>query len=135
MNNHQNTLITVPKNDRLAFLPRLFGKFFLQGETTVYNFMQAYVDGYNGGYYDFHQTPCGASFMACTAAQTYQVDIDTNYFSRKLTAETTGIIATLFSLSINSLRYQSQHLSDQYQALLAYAQSTPDSAAIFSAID
>lgn len=130
-----NTLTAVPERERLTFMPTLFGKHFMSGETLVYNFMRAYAEGYNGGFYTFYKTECGAAFLACEDQAEYSISIDTNYFSGTMSAVAAGIVATLYSLSLNACRFNCQHLSEQYHTLLDYARTHPEYSTISAAID
>ncbi len=44
----------VKNNERLAFLPKYFGRYYLTGEAIVYSFMTKLSNTYTGGYWEFY---------------------------------------------------------------------------------
>ncbi|MEN2486140.1 hypothetical protein AAY798_27350 [Klebsiella quasipneumoniae] len=46
----------IPNNRRMAFLPRLFGAWYLTGEAGVYNLARSLCVDYQGGSWEFVET-------------------------------------------------------------------------------
>jgi len=46
----------VPENQRLAFMPWMFGKFYIHGENAVYRCMGINCREYGGAYWGFYRT-------------------------------------------------------------------------------
>ncbi|MDV5787373.1 hypothetical protein QM191_24985 [Serratia marcescens] len=48
----------IPNNRRMAFLPRLFGAWYLTGEAGVYNHARSLCADYQGGSWEFVERHC-----------------------------------------------------------------------------
>lgn len=130
----------VPDDERLGFLPQLFGRHgFILGQNLVCMFMADFCADYKGGYWDFYTVSNGARFMAPKTSEPVALAIPSNYFEGDLSAQACGIVLTLFSLSHLSMTVKDesarQLCCEQYHALIGYASERDDAAIIFSAID
>ncbi|MDN5788650.1 antirestriction protein [Pseudorhodobacter sp.] len=127
----------VPEEQRMAFLPALFGqRLMLIGERTVFDFMGwLSPNDYGGGLWTFFEFEGKPLFLAPDTDTRFQISCDGNGYRGVLSAEAAGIIATLFAMSHLSLRHESEHLSDGYARLYAYAGAHPEAGEIFQAID
>lgn len=148
-------LATLVSDDdaRLDFLSTYFDKDFLVGERLVFDFMRRFSSEYTGGYWDFFETDNGGFFLSPRAesGKNYNFSISSNYFNERLSAQTAGIIVTLFTLNtlINALYEESKDkeidqeqaekrlskLTGHYYALRDYSFSRPDAHLIYQAID
>ncbi|HHD7476774.1 TPA: antirestriction protein [Klebsiella oxytoca] len=145
LNEHIPHLITakiIPGNRRLAFLPRLFGAYYLPAEAAVYSHARALCKGYDGGEWEFVELSCGGGFMYPLSAETFSLSVSGNWFEGELTAEATGIVLTLFTLNLMIWKAHDagyEHICDmlitQQEKLKRYADQHTESGLIFRAID
>jgi hypothetical protein len=140
------TDITDPRR-RLAFIPQLFATPL--GEQMAINFMRLHCANYDGGYWAFYAIQRGISCQGGYIAPpegTYRLAIPGNYFDADVSADATGLIATLFVL--NQLSWKISEMGPRYaltcQALVARQDALkdyisqikhPERHLIFSAID
>lgn len=129
------TKTEVEQNNRLNFLPMFFGKAYPIGESTVYNFLSAMTNNYNGGFWQFFTLSNGGYFMAPKTDEVLSFSWPDNYFEGELSAEAGGIVACLMALSHLSFKYQSQLLSDHFEKLREFALAHAEATLIFRAID
>lgn len=132
----------IPNNRRMAFLPRLFGAWYLTGEAGVYNHARSLCADYQGGSWEFVELSCGSGFMYPLSAERFTVSISGNWFEGELSAEATGIVLTLFTL--NHMIWHAhdagyEHICDmlitQQEKLKLYADQHPEAGLIYRAID
>lgn len=124
----------VPGDDRLGFLPRVFGRRFMQGEAAVFNWMRSLCSQYNGGYWDFVDLSNGGFYLRLVYDKPMALRVEGNGFSGELSADAASIVASLFA--INELLFAGAHeLDDAYYALRDYAIKHAEGAQILSAID
>lgn len=127
----------VPDARRSGFLPRLFGpRHFFVAENTLYSFMQwLSPQDYDGGFWHFYEQDGEPQFLAPASRERYRIICESNGYEGEVSAEAAGIIATLFTLSHLSFRYQSDILTEGYHRLYEYAAAHPEASEIFQAID
>ena len=65
----------IPNNRRMAFLPRLFGAWYLTGEAGVYNLARSLCADYQGGSWEFVELSCGSGFMYPLSASRYRLAV------------------------------------------------------------
>ncbi|HFC9728143.1 TPA: antirestriction protein, partial [Salmonella enterica] len=65
----------IPNNRRMAFLPRLFGAWYLTGEAGVYNHARSLCADYQGGSWEFVELSCGSGFMYPLSAERFTVSV------------------------------------------------------------
>lgn len=127
----------VPEHHRETFLPTLFGlQQLIIAENTLYNLMGwLSPQDYGGGLWDFYDLEGKPLFLAPTSKSRYRIACETNGYEGEVSAEAAGIIATLFTFSHLSFKYQSDLLAEGYARLYAYAADHPEASEIFQAID
>lgn len=124
----------VPQAERLAFLPRYFGRQMMTFETAVYAQMQALSAEYAGAYWEFYNLTNGGCFMAPRGLP-LRVTAP-NDFDETMDAETAGIVATLYALSLLSFKYQAvETFATRFHQLRDFALDHLHARAILRAID
>jgi hypothetical protein len=126
----------VPGKSRLATLPRYFPQYFSAYESTVYQFSDRLIPGYNGGYWEFIELDNGGFFMSLDVKQPFRVSSPFgNYFEDELSPEAASIVVNLFVYAYLSETQDSDFFLDFYDKLMAYAAQLPEWPKIRSAID
>ena len=141
--NQDNPIITaalVDDQHRLSFLPTYFGaRGMLHGEATVYGWMHALCDTYNGGYWHYYTLDNGGFYMALDSDQCLTLAVDGNGFQGEMSADAAGIVVTLFALcqlaSEAADTDLGDALADRYHALRDFAAAHVERLVIFRAID
>ena len=124
----------VPGDERLRFLPRVFGRRFMQGEATVFGWMRQLCADYNGGYWDFVDLSNGGFYLRLVTDKPLKLYVDGNGFDGELSADAASIVVCMFA--INELMFDGAHeLDGAYYALRDYAIQHPECRSILSAID
>ncbi len=135
------TASLVPLRDRMAFLPRLLGARMIRGEFAVYDWMGRLAPAYHGGLWKFYTLSNGGFYLAPDVDTPFKVEVSGNYFSRELSADAAGIVATLFALcqlveeAAEEGADDQERLADHYHALRAFAGEHVEGGLIFAAID
>lgn len=126
----------VPDERRLEFLPSLFGRSLIVAENAVYSFMERLSPlDYGGGFWDFYEHEGKPLFMAPRSKKRFRITGEITGFQGDVSAESAGIIATLFAFSHLFFQHQSERLSEGYAQLHTHCASHPEAAEIFQAID
>ena len=127
----------VPDHRREMFLPTLFGlPLLIIAETAVYTFMDRLSPrDYGGGFWNFYEYEGSTLFLAPTSKPRYRIESEITEYRGDVSAEAAGIIATLFTFSHLSFRYQSDLLAEGYDRLYTYSTRHPEASGIFQAID
>lgn len=127
----------VPEHRRETFLPTMFGlQRLIVAENTLYNFMGwLSQQDYGGGLWDFYEHEGKPLYLVPTSKARYRITCETNGYEGEVSAEAAGIIATLFTFSHLSFKYQSDLLVEGYYRLYAYAAEHAEASEIFQAID
>ena len=124
----------VSQAERLAFLPRHFGRQMMTFETAVYAQMQVLSVDYTGGYWEFDDLTNGGCFMAPRGLPLRVVA--PNGFDETMDAQAAGIVATLYALSLLSFKYQAvETFATRFHQLRDFALDHPHAPAILQAID
>jgi hypothetical protein len=140
---HSNYIMPtpVPEARRLDFLPAMFGRYFMPGETALFNAAACYFDGYAGGLWDFYEAG-DIRYAVPAQRDRWAVSVPGNYFEGEVSADAAGIIASMFALNaMAGFAHQrgdgdaTDTLSDAYHALRHYACEHPEARAILAAID
>lgn len=126
---------------RLTFLPSLFSSDFMLSELSVYAYASRYIEGYNGGFWEYYSLPDGAGFMVPDRETVMFCNPD-NWFEQEVSGEVAGIIVTAMVLNHRSF-YHSHHDNDElcahfcnrFSALMAFIETHPDAAVIQRALD
>ncbi|MCW8060832.1 antirestriction protein [Agrobacterium tumefaciens] len=127
----------VPEDRREMFLPKPFGlPLLIVAENAIYTFMERLSPrDYGGGFWDFYERAGRPLFLAPTSRPRFRIESDITDYRGEVSAEAAGIIATLFTFSHLSFRYESDLLAEGYNRLHAYLDGHPEASAIFQAID
>jgi len=122
--------------DRLDFLPTFFGtRLMMRGEAMVYDWMGQLCADYHGGFWNFYTLSNGGGYMAPSNAEPMKLRVDGNDFEGAMSADTAGIVATLFTLSQLSIETQQDAIGDLFHALREFAGEHAEAGLIFGAID
>jgi hypothetical protein len=139
--------------DRLMFMPKYFGQYFLTVENLTYKWMgklspkhnEAYITHaldkieahYDGGEWDFYELSNGGLFLAPNSREHYRITVNGNYFDDLLSSEAAGIVVTYFmlgQLSASNTPF-AERCCDYYHKLFDYAREHAEYAKIRAAID
>lgn len=124
----------IPGDERLQFLPRVFGRRYMQGQTAVFNWMHCLCRDYKGGYWDFVDLSNGGFYLRLVSDEPLAMYVDGNGFDGAMSADAASIVACLFA--INELLFDgADELTDAYYALRDYAVQHPERRSILHAID
>lgn len=126
---------------RLTFLPDLFGADFMLSEVSVYAYAERYCPDYQGCFWQFYRLPAGGGYMAPDVARITVCNPD-NGFEQVVSADVAGIILTALVLNHRSWHHSHhdreelcRHFCRRHEQLLDFADSHPDAAAIWRALD
>lgn len=131
----------VPMHQRVACLPKYFGAglVMMEAEAHVFGHLRSLCTGYQGAYWEFYELSNGGFYMAPRLEGPLAIRVEGNGFSGEVSADAAGIVATLFTLSYLSFKYQDRpegdRCSDHYHHLRAFAYDHPEAHLIFRAID
>lgn len=125
----------VGDDDRLDFLPKHFGRRFLEGEMAIYQTMDMLCRSYSGGFWDFIELSNGGFYMRLQSKGPLAIRVPTgNDFAAELSPDGAGIVVTLFAL--NQLIWAGvSELTNAFYLLRDYARQHEEHAKIFMAID
>lgn len=129
------TSSVVPVSERLAFLPMLFGKHYMRGESLVYRWMDTLCEAYNGGYWDYLKLSNGSGYLAPKRDDKMNIWVASNHFDGEMSADAAGVVASMFALGELANTTQEDEIIERYYALRAYALSHTEARLIMSAID
>lgn len=125
----------VPDKRRHEFLPALFGKLLRgTGENTVYDMIGRLSPGYEGGFWNFYEFEGKPLFMAPSSDSRFRIACP-NGFKAEVSAETVGIIATLYAFFYLSLGYADAILKEGYDRLIDYSDKLPEAVEISKAVE
>ena len=127
----------VPEGHREKFLPSLFGlPLLIVAENTVYTFMNRLSPrDYGGGFWNFYECDGKPMFLAPALDRRLRIESAITEYRGEVSAETAGIIATLFTFSHLSFKFESDRIAEGYHRLLDWCDGHPEASAIFAAID
>lgn len=129
------TATKVVDNDRMSFLPAMFGRYMMRGEITVYSYLERISADYKGGLWNFYTLSNGGRYMAPGEQKQYRIAIADNYFDGELSADAAGIVATMYALSTLACMTEEDFLIEQLHALRDYVEGHPEARLIYAAID
>lgn len=128
------TCSVVPGDERLKFLPRVFGRRYMQGESAVFTWMRCLNSSYNGGFWDFVDLSNGGFYLRLVGDQPVAISVETNGYMGAMSPDAASIVVSLFA--INELLFDGAHeLDDAYYALRDYALQHAECREILKAID
>lgn len=130
----------VSDNQRLTFLPKFFGRHnMVRGEALVYAFLGDMSKDYKGADWHYYTLSNGGFYMAPDLDEKLPLSIPGNWFSRHVSPDAAGIIATLFALSQliaeNGHRMEGNRFIDFFHSLREFALSHSERELILAAID
>ena len=125
---------SVPEDARMGTLPRHFGVHMLTVEGHIYDFLSQFCAAYGGGVWQFLELSNGGFYMSPPEG-TYELQVDGNGFKGRMSADAAGITVCLFTFSHMSFEYATDIFSRHFYQLREFAQSHPEAAVIFAAID
>lgn len=136
----------VQEENRLAFLPKYFGAYFITGEGLVFNWMRRMVSDYIGGYWNFFELSNGGFYIAPRKDNNKKFQMSTGFVTMDVTHDTAGIVVTLYAMShlmnmeceknLSPQEEESlERIHDHYYQLRDYAAEHPEAEAIFALID
>ena len=125
----------VPEDQRMAFLPRHFGRHLLRAEATVYSWAATLSVDYAHGSWTFFNLSNGGFFMAPVSPEKLRVRCDGNGFDGEMSAGAMGVVTTLFALCYLAEVLREDMFIEQYHALREFAYTHPEAGLIFRAID
>ena len=126
----------VPDSQRLDFLPRHFGHQMMTVEQLLYARLSELSEDYSGGFWNFHDLSNGGCYLAPTAPDQFRIVVQGNDFEGSLSADATGITATLFTLSELAFQFpRVEVLSTRFHQLRDFAADHAEGRLIFRAID
>lgn len=126
----------VGEEDRIMFLPRLFGMArMIEVEAVTYAYMSKLSADYTGAYWHFYTLSNGGFYMAPDDQPQYHLAWDGNGFSGDVSADAAGLIATLFMLAHMHEKYDDDHFARLYVRAYAYAARHAEAALIGAVVD
>lgn len=125
----------ISQTRRMTALPRYFGRFMGVVEGAVFDALGELCKDYKGGSWEFYELSNGGFFMAPTGAEKYSLSCAGNWFDGELSAEATGIVASLVGINRACWSYKDQMLIDRFYALREFALDHPEASLIMAAID
>ena len=126
----------VPEMSRMTFLPQHFDTHMMIFERELYAQLRPLSADYDGGYWHFYDLSNGGCYLAPTARERFHITVPGNGFGARLSADATGIMATLFALSHLSFRFPSYEIySERFYQLRDFAGEHAERRLIFGAID
>jgi len=133
----------VPHGLRLRFLPRVFGRHMMRGESLVYDWARRLCPDYTGGSWHFYDLSNGGFYLALSDApgsvvagqpDQMRICVDGNGFEESMSCDAAGIVITLFAL--NQMSWIGvDGMADAYHRLLDFAAEHAEHRLILSAID
>lgn len=124
----------VAEQDRLAFLPTLFGRLMMHVESGIYDWMRQLCPDYDGGYWEFVALSNGGGYLR-SAGGPWVLEVSGNGFRGTLSGDAAGMVVTLFALSHLSFRFPESDLGANYHRVLEFAKQHPEAGKILAAID
>lgn len=132
-----SSLIT--EEARLTFLPKMFLNRFMRGEALVYAWLSKLSPDYQGAYWDFYSLSNGSFYMAPRLDHSLHLTVGGNWFDADLSADASGIVATLYSLCQLTSEMEGTDVGDvlieRYHSLRDFVRHHPEADLIYAAID
>jgi len=140
LRNGQHSIIAtlVQDKDRLAFLPRHFGKHMLAVERYLYSQFANLCPSYRGGYWHYYDLSNGGCYLA-PSSEAYSLVHEGNFFDATVSGDAAGIIVSLFTFSHLSFILENDPLgpriAEYFHLLRDFAANHPEATLIYRAID
>lgn len=121
---------------RLSILPRYAGPHFATLERLIYQVMGEYAPDYNGGYWTMWELSNGSFYMAPGLKdESYEMSYAMNQYQGTMTADAAGVVVCLMAFNRMAWKTKEERFIDLFYGLRDWADSHPESAKIFAAID
>lgn len=125
----------VSRRERMAFLPKHFGKRYLQGEAMLFDWARRLCAQYSGGSWAFFDLSNGGFYVAPEMKSPVEVSWSLNGYQGRMSIDAFGIVVTLFTLCHMAELCGDPALTEKYYALHAFALQHAECKEIFKAID
>ena len=130
------TATRVLEDERMQFLPRVFGHHFLEGESLIYKWMAEICPAYQGGFWEFYSLSSGGFYMAPDMdCNKIHIRCSGNYYDGWMSPDAAGIVATLHGLNALVWTTRDEYLLEMFELLRHYAGDHAEGPEIFGAID
>ncbi len=134
---HRHIAITATRvrdDERLGFLPRHFGRYFMLVESAIFSHMGNLCADYSGGYWEFFDLSNGGCYLAPSFG-TFSL-ASPNGFEGTVSADVAGLVAALYAFSTLSFEFRSAEVfADRYHQLREFALEHASARDILAAID
>ncbi|WP_018276005.1 antirestriction protein [Teredinibacter turnerae] len=126
---------------RGKILPRFIGNPYLLFEQSIYGYTSHFVEGYQGGFWEFYELSNGGFYMSFASDKTFTFSNPDNYFSETMDADTISIIINLYVFNHLAFKYSGKNDSHSmkfmqlYTNLYDYTKTHPEATLIMRAID
>jgi len=105
-------------------------------EQTIFTQMRKLCPSYARGFLDFYDLSNGGCFLALAQSEPIRLRVPGNGYSGVVSAEASGVIATLFTLSHLSFQHRGvARFAERFHQLREFAMTHREASAIFEAID
>lgn len=129
------TATKIHDKQRLAFLPKYFGKRMLVAEHGIYNAMSQLCSNYDGAFWHFYELSNGGFYMAPDLDEKLEMCVTTNGYEGVLSADAAGIVTSLCVINQLCWQDQSEKMINYYYLLRDFATEHNEASEIFAAID
>ena len=127
--------IVVSENQRLAFLPKYFGKRMMAAENGIYNAISKLCANYSGAFWNYYELSNGGFYMAPDLDEKLEMLVVGNEYQGVLSADAAGIVASLCVINELCWLDQSEKIINHYYLLRDFAIEHDEASEICAAID
>ena len=124
------------------FLPQMFGKYYMLGESVVYSTMRELCVGYCGGQWLYFDLSNGGHSMGLDSETDFEVIITGNHFQDSLSSDAASIVVNLLVLArIGESVLErgdedaAKHLFNEHHLLMDFAREHKEAEKIMRAVD
>lgn len=125
----------VSENQRLAFLPKYFGKCMMAAEQGIYNAISKLCGNYSGAFWNYYELSNGGFYMAPCLDEKLEMFVEGNGYEGILSADAAGIVASLCVINQLCWLDQSEKMINHYYLLRDFAAEHDEANKIYAAID
>lgn len=133
------TASVVSEQDRIDFLPALFGPHFLAGEDWIYSYARVFCADYRdqgGGYWEYVALSNGGRYARpVTDLPEVSVSVRLNQYRGSMSPDAFGIVATIYALATVWEKTRQDELVDAMDLLKDFAVDHAERWKIVGAID
>jgi len=120
---------------RSGCLARHFGMDHLTVEAWVYHMMARLCAEYDGGYWHYYELSNGGFYMACNAADYFDLAVQGNGFMGRVTADAAGVITCAMVYSHLSFMLRDGAMGRAFLLLREYVDAHAEAGRILAALD